>query len=240
MGHAKEPACAAVQLEGVHFRWPGQECDCLDIESFTLEPGERMFLSGPSGSGKSTLLGLIAGILVPKCGSVQVMGTRLNSLSSAARDSFRGDHIGFIFQQFNLVPYLSIVENVLIPCRFSAARCARAGGRHAEEAACALLTRLDLSPTLWDKPVFRLSIGQQQRVAAARALIGLPDLLIADEPTSALDTDRREAFLHLLLEECEKQNTSVLFVSHDTSLESSFSRRLRMSALNRANTEELA
>ena len=232
----------AVALEGLHFRWQGQDVDTLFIRRFTMAQGEQLFISGPSGSGKSTLLGLIAGILTPTRGSITVQGESIQALSSAERDRFRGDHIGFIFQQFNLVPYLSIVENVLIPVRFSKRRLSRAclSGQSPEQTAEELLRRLDLAPSLWSRPVNRLSIGQQQRVAAARALIGDPELIIADEPTSALDTNRREAFLQLLLEACERRKTSLLFVSHDVSLAHSFPARISMAELNEAHREEEA
>lgn len=233
-------AAQAVTLENVRFRWPRQRRDTLDIPSFTLAAGEHVFIAGPSGSGKSTLLGLVAGILQPQSGRVAVNGVCLNTLGSAQRDIFRGDHIGFIFQQFNLIPYLSLLENVLVPCRFSSLRhaqaCKQAESPMAE--AKALLQRLDLSPSLWNRPVNKLSIGQQQRVAAARSLIGRPGILIADEPTSSLDADRRGAFLRLLLEECRAAGASLLFVSHDQSLTEDFSRVVQLPDLNRTAEEE--
>ncbi|MCR5813937.1 MAG: ABC transporter ATP-binding protein [Desulfovibrio sp.] len=236
----QEHETLAIALENVRFRWPGSPRDTLDIPHFSMSRGERVFVSGPSGCGKSTLLGLIAGILSPTSGQILVQGTDLDELGSAGRDRFRGEHIGFIFQQFNLVPYLSVVENVLIPCHFSPFRRKRAEkqGANLDEVAAMLLQRLDLEKTLWSKPVRTLSIGQQQRVACARALIGLPELIIADEPTSALDADRRVAFLHLLLEECTSQGTALLFVSHDELLAEAFPRMVRMQDINRASVEE--
>jgi putative ABC transport system ATP-binding protein len=233
-------AVPAVALSETVFRWPGQQRDTLHIPSFAASLGEHVFISGPSGSGKSTLLGLVAGILAPTSGTVAVNGVCLNELSGAQRDIFRGDHIGFIFQQFNLIPYLSILENVLIPCRFSLMRheraCAQAGTPRA--AARTLLKRLDLSPVLWNRPVNKVSVGQQQRVAAARALIGGPSLLIADEPTSSLDADRRKAFLRLLLGECRTAGASLLFVSHDQSLAEGFSTVMPLAEFNLAQGEE--
>jgi putative ABC transport system ATP-binding protein len=234
-----EAAVPSVILENVLFRWPGQCRNTLDIRSFTMSAGEHVFISGPSGSGKSTLLGLAAGILSPNSGIAAINGICLNELGGAQRDIFRGDHIGFIFQQFNLIPYLSILENVLLPCRFSRLRheraCAQAGNPRA--GAKALLERLDLDPSLWSRPVNKLSIGQQQRVAAARALIGRPDILIADEPTSSLDADRRKRFLRLLLGECRAVGASLLFVSHDQSLAEDFSRVIYLPELNQAAEE---
>ena len=229
----------AVLLRDLLFSWPGQARETLRIPYFAVPHGGQVFISGSSGSGKSTLLSLIGGILSPVSGNVLVNGTCVNALTGARRDAFRGDCIGFIFQQFNLVPYLSIMDNVLIPCRLSAARKARAikkdGGP--EKAAASLLERLDIVPDLWDRQVTKLSVGQQQRVAAARALIGNPPLLVADEPTSALDADRRADFLRLLTRECERAQASLLFVSHDENLAQGFPARVRLAELNTAGAE---
>ncbi|MDR2051298.1 MAG: ATP-binding cassette domain-containing protein [Deltaproteobacteria bacterium] len=232
---SEEAAPPAVSLRAVSFAWPGQENPVLHIPELTIKAGERLFIFGPSGSGKSTLLGLLSGVLTASEGEVSVQGTALHKLGGAARDRFRGDHVGVIFQQFNLVPYLSILENVLIPCRFSARRAARAA-RQAGSAALAarnLLECLDLRAELWERRVAHLSVGQQQRVAAARALIGGPELLIADEPTSSLDADRRRDFLRLLLRECENSGSTLIFVSHDQGLAAEFSSAANFEELNR-------
>jgi putative ABC transport system ATP-binding protein len=230
----EKTAPPAVSLRDLRFVWPGQKEPVLRIAELRLEPGERLFIFGPSGSGKSTLLGLVSGVLKATSGRVEVQGRDLGALGGAARDVFRGDHIGVIFQQFNLVPYLSILENVLIPCRFSARRRARAISQagSAERAAQNLLQALDLRPELWERRVTLLSVGQQQRVAAARALIGSPELLIADEPTSSLDADRRRDFLRLLLRECENSGSTLIFVSHDRSLAAEFSSTANFEELN--------
>ncbi|HEU5134207.1 MAG TPA: ATP-binding cassette domain-containing protein [Steroidobacteraceae bacterium] len=184
---------AAIDLQHIKFSWPGAPA-LLEIERLQVERGERVFLRGPSGSGKSTLLGLIGGVLAPNAGSVRVLDQPLHDMSAAERDRFRGEHVGFVFQMFNLVPYLSVRENVLLALRFAPARAARVNSRGEE--AGRLLAAMGLAdPALLDRPVTQLSIGQQQRVAAARALLGGPELLVADEPTSALDHDAREAFL---------------------------------------------
>jgi len=225
-----------VQLEQVVFRWPAQEQPCLDISRFDLQAGERVFLHGPSGSGKSTLLGLLGGVLAPEHGSVRVLGVQLNASSPAARDCFRADHVGFIFQQFNLIPYLSAIENVMLPCRFSVRRggLAAAQGMSWHEAAARLMTHLDLEPVLHNRLATSLSVGQQQRVAAARALIGRPELVIADEPTSALDAERQRIFLDLLLNECAQADTTLLFVSHDRRLAGTFDREVALASINGA------
>jgi putative ABC transport system ATP-binding protein len=224
----------AIELQAVEFSWKGQE-RLLDVERLTIERGERVFLKGPSGSGKSTLLGLIGGVLTPLSGTVSLLGTSLSSLDASGRDRFRGEHLGFIFQMFNLIPYLTVRENVLLPLQFSAARRRRLADLAPGTEVLRLLEALGLQRQgLLDRQVTQLSIGQQQRVAAARALIGRPEILVADEPTSALDADTRAGFLRLLMNECRAFETTLLFVSHDSSLSGLFDRALAMSDINRA------
>ncbi|NMY43579.1 ABC transporter ATP-binding protein [Pseudomonas sp. WS 5013] len=226
---------ALIELTDLGFAWPGQ-AELLDIPAFTLRRGESLFLKGPSGSGKTTLLGLLGGVQKPDRGSLKLLGQELAQMSSGARDRFRVDHTGYIFQQFNLLPFLSVRENVELPCRFSKSRARRASERHGsvDNAAAQLLQHLGLKAELLERRADSLSIGQQQRVAAARALIGQPELVIADEPTSALDHDAREAFLQLLFTECRAAGASLLFVSHDQSLAPLFDRSLSLAELNRA------
>lgn len=227
---------ALIELSALGFAWPGQ-AELLDIPSFSLQSGESLFLKGPSGSGKTTLLGLLGGVQKPRRGSIRLLGKDLSQMSASARDHFRVDHTGYIFQQFNLLPFLSVRENVELPCHFSSLRAQRAKQRHGNtaQAASTLLAHLGLNdPSLLARRADSLSIGQQQRVAAARALIGQPELIIADEPTSALDADAREAFLQLLFAECREAGSSLLFVSHDQSLAPLFDRSLSLAELNRA------
>jgi putative ABC transport system ATP-binding protein len=207
----------------------------LDIESLRLSRGERLFLRGPSGSGKSTLLSLIAGVITPQQGTVSVLGRETSALAGPERDRFRADHIGYIFQMFNLIPYLSVIENVGLPCRFSERRRAhvQSAGTSVEAEAARLLAQLDLDAAVLRRPVTKLSVGQQQRVAAARALIGAPALLIADEPTSSLDADRRETFLNLLFRHCEREHTALIFASHDAALAPLFDRTLDLARSDR-------
>lgn len=233
----KSPAAsdAIVTLEGVRFAWPGGEA-LIDLATFRLTRGERVFLHGPSGSGKSTLLSLIAGMVTPDAGDIRVLEASLPALSGAQRDRHRADHIGFIFQMFNLIPYLSVLENVALACDFSARRRARAvaaaGSVRAE--ALRLLARLDMAdPALLARAVTDLSVGQQQRVAAARALIGAPAVVIADEPTSALDAARRNAFIDLLFAECAQAGAALLFVSHEHTLAGRFDRAVALADVNR-------
>lgn len=228
-----------VDLEDLRFRWPGQAGDCLDIASLRVAAGEHLFLAGPSGSGKSTLLALLGGVALPDAGRLRILGRETARLPAAARDAFRVDHIGFLFQQFNLIPWLPLLDNVLLPCRFSARRRQRALAQAPTLAAEAarLLDHLDLAPALWRQPAARLSVGQQQRAAAARALIGRPELVIADEPTSALDAERQQRFIDLLLGECAAAGATLIFVSHDTRLAAHFPRQLTLDGINRANRE---
>lgn len=230
----------AIDISDLRFSWNERDDPVLDIESLQVQRGERVFVQGPSGSGKSTLLSLFAGVVTPQRGSVRVNGQPLSTLSGPERDRFRADHIGFIYQMFNLIPYLSIVENVTLPCRFSQRRRTRARERSTNVAAEALRLLEELGMS--DKKVLRksaieLSVGQQQRVAAARALIGTPEMILADEPTSSLDVDHREAFLELLFKECGQLDTTMVYVSHDTTLESSFSRTIRIAEVNSPRRE---
>lgn len=226
-----------LQVQQLRFRWQRALPPCLDIDDFSVQAGERVFLHGPSGSGKSTLLGLLGGVLVPDAGRVTALGQEVSALPGAARDRFRVDHVGFVFQQFNLVPYLSVLDNVLLPCRFSALRAARAqaasDGDLVHEAR-RLLEALDLPRTLLARPATQLSVGQQQRVAAARALLGRPELVIADEPTSALDAATQQRFIELLLRECSAAQATLLFVSHDRRLATHFTREVALAELNRS------
>ncbi|MFM9915090.1 MAG: ABC transporter ATP-binding protein [Rhizobacter sp.] len=227
-----------IEVRDLRFAWPGAAIDCVAIDSLSIAAGRTVFLHGPSGGGKSTLLGLLAGVLLPHAGSVSLLDTRWADLSGARRDAFRADHVGYIFQQFNLLPYLSVLDNVLLPCRFSMLRRERAmqDGGSPGAAACELLRRVGLAQSLWPRPAAQLSVGQQQRVAAARALIGRPEVVIADEPTSALDAGLRDSFMDLLLDACHASGGTLVFVSHDERLAARFDERLSLSAINRASS----
>jgi len=222
-------ARAVIDLERVAFRWPGQSADIVDITELRLGVSEHLFVRGPSGSGKTTFLNLLAGINLPTSGRFRLLGVDLASLSPSKRDQFRADHIGVVFQQFNLLPYLIMLENVTLACAFSKRKKPRAT-ETSDAAASArhLLRSLNLADELHDAPVSKLSVGQQQRVAVARALIGGPEILIADEPTSALDTENRDRFLDLLFEQVEAQNCTLVFVSHDAQLAKRFSRTIEL------------
>jgi len=218
-----DPALATRDLG---FRW-GPSQSMLRFPDLFIPTGEHLYLQGASGSGKSTLLSLLSGMQVPDSGSVSILGNELPRMGAGARDKFRADHIGVIFQQFNLVPYLSAMANVTLPCRLSRNRHDRTHP-DPDTAAAELLKQLAIPPDHWHRKVTRLSIGQQQRVAAARALIGAPGIILADEPTSALDTDNRDRFLDLLLGLANERGSSVVFVSHDRGLSSHFHHLVRL------------
>ncbi|KEA63381.1 Methionine ABC transporter ATP-binding protein [Marinobacterium lacunae] len=220
-----------LSIQKLSFSWAKNAPALLTIDDLKLGSGSSLFLRGPSGCGKSTLLNLAAGVLEGYKGSIEICGQRLESLSARQRDRLRADHIGLIFQQFNLLPWLTPLENVALACRFSDRRRTRAVERSGSviEDARRLMSELGLDEVLsHNRPTSALSIGQQQRVAAARALIGGPELIMADEPTSALDTEHRDRFIDLLLAEARECGTSLLFVSHDLSLAQHFEHTLHL------------
>lgn len=220
---------SALSISDVTFSYGAKLPDVLKIKDFQLSRGEKVFLFGPSGSGKSTLLGLIGGLFSPQSGTINVLGQDITAMSQSQRDHFRAREIGFIFQVFNLVPYLNVVENVMLPAEFG--RSVSQGFSSAKKEAMSLLEQLGLGSYL-HKPVTQLSIGQQQRVAVARALLGSPGLIIADEPTSALDADARSSFLKTLSDHAKREGSTVLFVSHDRSLAATFDRSIALPQIN--------
>lgn len=222
---------AVIRLDEVRFGYGPRRV--LDIPRLLVEQGSSVLLRGVSGGGKSTLLGLLAGVLLPGSGRVEVAGHALQGMPGPARDRFRADHLGVIFQQFNLLPFLSVRDNVALGLRFSRRRSERISGPLDAEIA-RLLRALQLDPGLMLRRAGTLSVGQQQRVAAARALIGRPAVLLADEPTSALDRDAASAFLQLMSAQCQAAGTTVVVVSHDDSLQPLFDRTIALSEINQA------
>src|SRR5947207_9654210 len=219
-----------IALSDVRFVSPGRNAFSLAVDSFALPAARRILLIGPSGSGKSTFLSLICGIIAPRSGQIDILGTDITRLPASARDGFRAEHFGIIFQIFNLLPYGTVIDNVLLPLSFAPKRRKRAtANRSAEDEAARLLTRLGLEPHLTRGPsAANLSVGQQQRVAVARALIGRPELIVADEPTSALDRDRQAAFLELLFAEVKEAGATLIMVSHDQTLAGRFDQVMRL------------
>lgn len=231
------PSPEVIALSGVRFAWPGSRRFSLAIDGFTVKRGERLLLTGPSGAGKSTLLSLLCGIVSPDAGVIRILETDIAQLSGRARDRFRAEHIGIIFQMFNLLPYGTVVDNVLLPLSFAPERRARAvkdGSPRTE--ACRLLRALGLEDALFDgPPAASLSVGQQQRVAAARALIGAPAIVLADEPTSALDSARQAAFLDLLFDQSVAAGATLIMVSHDEGLAPRFDRKVPLADIVRTS-----
>jgi len=229
-----------VSMSGVRFSWRGPRAFALAIDSFALRARERVLLVGPSGAGKSTFLSLLCGIVTPSQGRLDVLGTDMAKLSSSARDRFRAEHFGIIFQMFNLLPYGSVLDNVLLPLSFAPRRRTRATqAGSAEKEAERLLASLGLdSKEVEGLSAASLSVGQQQRVAAARALIGAPELIVADEPTSALDRNRQQAFLDLLFADVAAAGASLIMVSHEEELGKRFDRVVRLDEI--ATTERRA
>ncbi len=224
-----------IDIEPLRFAWARAGADTLVLGPLHLAAGQTVFLHGPSGCGKSTLLGLLAGVLSPRQGRVSLLGQDWAALKAGQRDAFRADHVGVMFQQFNLLPYLSVLDNVTMPCRFSALRrerCQAAGGP--EAAAQCWLQRMGLPDALWSRRADTLSVGQQQRVAAARALIGQPELILADEPTSALDAPLRQGFMDLLLQAARDAGSTLVCVSHDEQQALRFDVQWSLPALQKA------
>lgn len=229
----------AVALQNVTFTYPNGRT-VLDIPDLHLLTGEKLFLHGPSGSGKSTLLSLIAGVLRPTGGELHVLGRPFHTLSAASRDRVRGTGMGYIFQSFNLIPYLTVRQNIALPGELYATRLRHLRNTSPGAEVERLAKRLGIADHLHDR-IGRLSVGQQQRVAIARALLGAPSLLIADEPTSSLDANRRDEFIDLLLEMLNEARehgtaTTLLYVSHDTSIARHFQREVSLPQLNRAGS----
>lgn len=227
-----------ITLSKLLFKWHKNAVSpTLNINQLNIKQGEHVFLHGPSGCGKSTLLALLAGINTATSGEVSILNKNLNSLSNTQRDVFRADHIGYIFQNFNLLPYLTPLENVCLGCQFSKKRQQHVLSQadNLESEAARLLNALGLEPHFHNQNVATLSIGQQQRVAAARAFIGSPELIIADEPTSALDTNNRQSFIKLLFEQAKHANSTLVFVSHDESLQPLFNRSIDLVNLQAAS-----
>ena len=229
----------AIVIEDLKFSWNlNKKKPFININKLIISPGEKVFIKGPSGSGKTTLLGLLGGVLLPNAGKISLLGTETQKLTGSQRDKFRANHVGFVFQMFNLLPYLNVLDNVLLALKFSEVKSKklRSKGIDAKDESVRLLKALGLKdPKLYQKPISSLSVGQQQRVAVARAMIGSPEIVIADEPTSALDTDARDRFIDLLLEECNRANTTLLFVSHDHTLSKHFDRGIEMKQITNHN-----
>lgn len=215
------------------YREPnGNRLPVLDIERFELADAEQMALVGKSGGGKTTLLNIISGISTPDSGSVKIDGTELSTLPEAARDRFRAQRIGFVFQTFNLLAAFSALENVLLGMSFG-------GGRADRSRALNLLDRVGLSQRATHRPG-QLSVGEQQRVAVARSLANRPSLLLADEPTASVDIANQETILNLIREACAEDNVALLLVTHSPEIAGRFDRVERLDEINRVAQAQTA
>lgn len=222
---------AALRLHDLRFAYAGGLA--LEVPSLRLDAGEELLLEGASGSGKSTLLHLVAGILEPARGTIEIAGETLSTLRGAAKDRLRGRRIGMIFQTFNLLSGFSAVENVSIAMML--AGCPASEHRPRAES---LLASLGVDAI--DRPIDRLSVGQQQRVAVARALAAKPALVLADEPTASLDPDHAERAVAMIRHACREQGAALLLTSHDPTMRELFERRIDIREFVRAEATALA
>lgn len=227
----------AIDIHDLHFAWPGSTDSALVVPDLQIACGEKVFLLGASGSGKSTLLNLVAGVLTPQRGSIRILDTDFSLLGARQKDRFRARHIGLVFQQFNLIPYLDVATNIRLASSFAGFPAGNNDANTAPQRIAELLERLRLDASLLKRRADTLSVGQQQRVAIARAMINQPALLIADEPTSALDSDARDSFMQLLLGLQAAAGTTIVFVSHDRSLTAGFDRVINMRELTARKQE---
>jgi len=201
----------------------------MDLPDFSMQQGELVYLAGGSGTGKSTLIHLLSGVLKADSGKVHLLGTDIQAMSEGKRDRFRGLHIGLLFQTLQLLPALTSLENVALPCGL-------AGKPEGHSRAQALLQGLGLGDRLHDYPN-RLSTGQAQRVALARALVNQPSLILADEPTASLDAENGKNAVSLICETCRREGASLLMVSHDPRLREGFDRVLELDQINQVGRE---
>ena len=213
-------------LDSLRFYWSRVADFKIYIPKLEIGRGEKVLLLGESGSGKTTLLSLICGFLSPISGDIFLNEQKLNDLKANKKDQFRSDNIGIIFQQFNLLPYANVIDNITLPLYFSKNRDSRVTNHR--EAALNLCRSLQLSESTIAMQANKLSVGQQQRVAVARALIGNPSLIIADEPTSSLDASTQQNFLDLMFRQIEEHKSTLLMVSHDSSISNYFDRTINI------------
>ena len=227
MSSATLSSTSAIEISNLNFTYPLSSAT-LCLPKWSINKGEHVFLSGPSGSGKSTLLNLLCGTLSPTSGNIQLLGRPFSSLSGNKRDKFRAMHIGVVFQQLNLIPYLTVSQNIQAAVYFASSN--KQDRQHKMHSRLSfLLNALQLPEDIASQRADSLSAGQQQRVAIARALINEPEILIVDEPTSALDTTARDMFMQLLKQ--VSINSTLLFVSHDRSLQQYFDIHKTMNTL---------
>jgi len=209
-----------VKIESLRFQWSKNNNFKIFVPKLEVGRGKKVLFLGESGSGKTTLLSLICGFLEPLSGSISINDKIISDLTSTNKDTYRSDNIGIIFQQFNLLPYANVIDNIILPLYFSKQRSKKVENKI--NAAMNLCDQLRLPESILNQKASNLSVGQQQRVAVARALIGSPSIIVADEPTSSLDTEAQELFLDLMFDQISKNSSTLLMVSHDKSLTNYF------------------
>ena len=209
-----------VKIESLRFQWSKNNNFKIFVPKLEVGRGKKVLFLGESGSGKTTLLSLICGFLEPLSGSISINDKIISNLTSTNKDAYRSDNIGIIFQQFNLLPYANVIDNIILPLYFSKQRSKKVENKI--NAAMNLCDQLRLPESILNQKASNLSVGQQQRVAVARALIGSPSIIVADEPTSSLDTEAQELFLDLMFDQISKNLSTLLMVSHDKSLTNYF------------------
>jgi putative ABC transport system ATP-binding protein len=222
-----------IGIKNIEFAYTGNQ-NVLNIPQLNFQKNEKVFIYGPSGSGKSTLLNLLTGILIPQKGDISILDQNLSHMSAGKRDQWRGNHLGYIFQNFNLIPYLSVKENILLSTMTSKAKKAKVAGS-VDEKITKLAKHLKIDSFL-NQNVQALSIGQQQRVAVARALLGSPEIVIADEPTSSLDEEVTDRFMQLIIDEYNSNPFTLIFVSHDKRLAKFFDREISLPEINQVKS----
>ncbi|MEH6357833.1 MAG: ABC transporter ATP-binding protein [Pseudomonadales bacterium] len=223
----------AIDIAELRYGYSGKTgSTLLYLPKWQVAQGEQVFVEGPSGCGKSTLLNLLTGVLSPDAGQICLLGQNLTSLKTRQRDRFRARHIGIVFQQFNLMPYLSVDDNIRLAAHFGSAP-----SEFLDDKISTLFKHLQLPQRLLQQRADQLSVGQQQRVAIARALVNSPELLVVDEPTSALDDSASQAFMELLLAQSRDNNSTLIFVSHDKRLAHGFDQLVNLPDLNKVVSE---
>ena len=211
----------AIEINNLLFKWDNKKEFNLKIKNLVIENKKKIIIFGKSGSGKSTLLNLISGILTPTSGNLIIKNIKFNNLSQKKKDEFRANNIGVIFQQFNILDYLSPLQNILLPCFFTKFK--KDNKQYFYNRTFKLAKKLDIKKNiLLQNNSKDLSVGQKQRIAILRAIINKPYLILADEPTSALDDQNKKVFMSLLMKVCEQEKVTLLLASHDTSLKKNF------------------
>ena len=220
---------ALISIQGLHFQYPvsqGETAFSIDLPKFAMASREKWVVTGPSGSGKSTLLNLVAGELLPNSGQLNVLGQNLCAMSLDERQNFRIQHIGFVFQDFPLVPYLSAIENVLLPYLINPTISLNTEVR---EYATHLIERVGLTHRRTAQP-HQMSQGERQRVAIARALSTKPALILADEPTAGLDIERSHSVMNLIDEIVDESKIGLLLVTHEPQIMQRYSNQFSIQA----------